>query len=209
MEEVTIQCSNNPDEVTICQVVEFLNKHFLPHEPMNISIGLIEPGYRIPFFDAMVRRHLEDEDTLLVTARITETGEMVGLAVLIMERYHVCRMLAIDRFCNNILSSIEDSIDKDSSHESKAICMDHDIPKKLKQIFDFIDFMKSHVDMTRDFHVDTWADVEFLACHSEKRIPGLGTELIARAVQKLQEMGVKVGKSPISFQPQEKVIISF
>ena len=87
MESVTIQCSNNPDEVTICQVVEFLNKHFLPHEPMNISIGLIEPGYRIPFFDAMVRRHLEEEDTLLVTARITETGEMVGLAVLIMQRY--------------------------------------------------------------------------------------------------------------------------
>ena len=72
--------------------------------------------------------------------------------------------------------------------------MDDDIPKKLKQISDFIDFMKSHVDMTRDFHVDTWADVEFLACHSEKRIPGLGTELVARAVQKLQEMGVKVGK---------------
>ena len=193
MEAATIQCSNNPDEVTKYQVVEFLNKHFLPHEPMNISIGLIEPGYRIPFFDAMVRRHLEEEDTLLVTARITETGEMVGLAVLIMERYHVCRMLAIDRFCNNIFSSIEDSIDKDSRKESKAICMDDDIPKKLKKIFDFIDYMKSHVDMTRDFHVDTWADVEFLACHSEKRIPGLGTELIARAVEKLQEMGVKVG----------------
>ena len=66
------------------------------------------------------------------------------------------------------------------------------IPKKLKQIFYFIDIMKSHVDMSRDFHVDTWADVEFLACHAEKRIPGLGTELIARGVQKLREMGVKV-----------------
>ena len=65
---------------------------------------------------------------------------------------------------------------------------------KLKQIFNFIDMMKSHVDISRDFHVDTWADVEFLACHAEKRIPGLGTELIARGVQKLQEMGVKVRK---------------
>ena len=68
------------------------------------------------------------------------------------------------------------------------------IPKKLKQIFDFIGMMKSHVDIPRDFHVDTWADVEFLACHAEKRIPGLGTELIARGVQKLQEIGVKVRK---------------
>ena len=66
------------------------------------------------------------------------------------------------------------------------------IPKKLRQIFDFIDMMKSHVDISRDFHVGTWADVEFLACHAEKRIPGLGTELISRGVQKLQEMGVKV-----------------
>ena len=83
---VTIQCSRAADEVTICEVVEFLNRHFLPHEPMNISINLLEPGYRIPFFDAMVRSHLVREDTLLVTARDTETGEMRGLAVFIMER---------------------------------------------------------------------------------------------------------------------------
>ena len=68
------------------------------------------------------------------------------------------------------------------------------MPKKLKKIFNFIDFMKSHVDIPRDFHVDTWADVEFLVCHAEVRIPGLGTELVARGVHKLQEMGVKVSK---------------
>ena len=87
MEGLTIQCSQNADEVTICEVVEFLNRHFLPHEPMNISIGLLEPGYRIPFYDAMVRSHLVKEDTLLVTARDTKTGEMKGLAVFIMEKY--------------------------------------------------------------------------------------------------------------------------
>ena len=200
MEAVTIHCSYNADEVTICEVVEFLNRHFLPHEPMNISIGLLEPGYRIPFFDAMVRRHLEAEDTLLVTARMTETGEIVGLAVLIMERYPVinvqeCRMISISNIIYvNILSSMDDT-DKHSSNELKAIGKDDDIPdipKKLNQIFDFIDFMKSHVDIARDFHVDTWADVEFLACHSEKIIPGLGTELVVRAVQKMQEKRVKV-----------------
>ena len=86
METVTIQSSLASDDGTISEVVEFLNQHFLPHEPMNISIGLIQPGYRIPFFDAMVRSHLEREDTLLVTARDTETGEMMGVAVFIMER---------------------------------------------------------------------------------------------------------------------------
>ena len=189
MEAVTIHCSSNADEVTICEVIEFLNRHFLPHEPMNISIGLLEPGYRIPFFDAMVRRHLEAKDTLLVTARVTETGEIVGLAVLIMERYPLSNVQSAGYV--NILSSMDD-IDKHSSNEPKAIGKDDDIPKKLNQIFDFIDFMKSHVDLARDFVADTWADIEFLACHSKNRIPGLGTELVATAVQKLQEMGVKV-----------------
>ena len=87
MEGLTIDCSRGADEVTICEVVEFLNRHFLPHEPMNMAIGLLEPGYRIPYLDAMVRGHLAREDTMLVTARDTGTGEMRGLAVFIMERY--------------------------------------------------------------------------------------------------------------------------
>ena len=28
------------------EIIEFLNQHFLAAEPMNISIGLCEPGYR-------------------------------------------------------------------------------------------------------------------------------------------------------------------
>ena len=68
------------------------------------------------------------------------------------------------------------------------------IPEKLQRIFDFIDFMKSHVDLARDYGVETWAEVELLACHSATRVPGLGTELIARGVQKLREDGVEVIK---------------
>ena len=29
------------------EVLEFLNHHFLHHEPMNMAIGLVAPGYRI------------------------------------------------------------------------------------------------------------------------------------------------------------------
>ena len=102
MEGVTIDCSRCVDEVTICEVVEFLNRHFLPHEPMNMAVGLLEPGYRIPYFDAMVRSHLAREDTMLVTARDIGTGEMRGLAVFIMERYVMSHSiwisLSINRF---------------------------------------------------------------------------------------------------------------
>ena len=29
------------------EVVDFLNQHFLHQEPMNLSIGLCDPGYRL------------------------------------------------------------------------------------------------------------------------------------------------------------------
>ena len=31
---------------------------------MNIFIGLLEPGYRIPYFDKMVRQQLSEEGTV-------------------------------------------------------------------------------------------------------------------------------------------------
>ena len=68
------------------EVVEFLNTHFLPWEPMNISIGLISPGYKIPYFDAMVQRHLRMKDTLVILARDEEDNQLLGLAVFINEK---------------------------------------------------------------------------------------------------------------------------
>ena len=28
------------------EIVDFMNEHFVPHEPLNMSITLCEPGYR-------------------------------------------------------------------------------------------------------------------------------------------------------------------
>ena len=52
--------------------------------------------------------------------------------------------------------------------------------------------MKSKVDIEKKYKVETWADVEFLACRSDKRVPGLGRELVTRAVAIMGERGVKV-----------------
>ena len=80
-------------------IIDFLNLHFLHHEPMNISIKLCEAGYRyhksvhikhvaecfrMPFFDTMVKGHLELEDTVVVLAR-DEDRKLMGLTVFIME----------------------------------------------------------------------------------------------------------------------------
>ena len=52
--------------------------------------------------------------------------------------------------------------------------------------------MKSKVDMEKEYGVDSWADVELLACRSDMRVSGLGTALVKRAVGIMEERGVKV-----------------
>ena len=66
------------------------------------------------------------------------------------------------------------------------------LPRKLSSIFTFLDYMKSNVNIEKEYKVDAWADVEFLVCRSDKRVPGLGTELVRRAVGIMEERGVKV-----------------
>ena len=48
------------------------------------------------------------------------------------------------------------------------------------------------MDIARDFCVDTWADVEFITCHSKHRVPGLATKLVSIGVEILKKRGVKV-----------------
>ena len=66
------------------EIIKFLNDHFLPYEPMNVSIDLVPPGYSIPYFDRMVRSHLARSDTCVVMARDT-CHILLGLAVFITE----------------------------------------------------------------------------------------------------------------------------
>ena len=47
------------------------------------------PLYRIPYFDSMVRSLLDREGSTLVTARDSGTGEMLGLALFVMERFEL------------------------------------------------------------------------------------------------------------------------
>ena len=112
------------------EIVEFLNLHFLPHEPMNISISLVEPGYTIPYFEAMVRRHLREEGSLALMAR--QRNVLMGLAVFVTERHG----------------------DK-AEEDSDLVC-----PSKLTSIFQFIDGMKSKLDVAGQYGVSQWAEVE-------------------------------------------------
>ena len=67
-------------------------------------------------------------------------------------------------------------------------------PEKLSKIFQFINFMKSQCCVGDMFGVEDWHDVEFLVCHSERRTPGLATEIIRTGVRILKEREVKVSE---------------
>ena len=144
------------------EIIEFLNTHFLPHEPMNISIDLLEPGYRIPFFDAMVSRQLKEAGSLVVLAR--QRNILMGLAIFVTER------------------------DGERAEPDPGLVC----PSKLQSIFRFIERMKSELDVSSQYGVTQWAEVEFLVCHSEVRVPGLGTELIRIGTNMLADTGTKV-----------------
>merc|ERR1719483_272876 len=84
----------------------------------------------------MVKSHLDMEETVVVLAKDAKE-EIMGLTVFVMES----------------LNGAESAAD-DALHT-----IDTCLPKKLSNIFTFLDFMKSNVDM-KGYKVDTWADVE-------------------------------------------------
>ena len=154
-------------------VLDFIAEHFIPHEPINAAIKLVEPGYRMPFFDRWLESQLILEDTVTVVARDSQTGQMLGVCILEMERVKI--------------QAYSPQPGEATSSPSYSVC-----PEKLKKIFAFLDWMKEDLDVAGEFGVEEWADVMILACRADKRTPGLGTELVRRGVEIMEDRGVKV-----------------
>ena len=153
-------------------VLDFVTEHFIPFEPINAAINLVEPGYRMPYFDAWLESQLILEDTVTLVARDSDTGQMLGVCIVEMERVKIKPY----------------SPDPAESNPSYSVC-----PEKLRKIFEFLDWMKKDLDVARDYGVEEWGDVMILACRSDRRTPGLGTELVRRGLEIMEDRGVKVG----------------
>ena len=152
-------------------VLDFVTEHFVPHEPINAAIKLVEPGYRMPYFDSWLESQLILEDTVTLVARDSQTGQMLGVCILEMERTTIKPY----------------SPDPTETGPSYSVC-----PEKLKKIFAFLDWIKEDLDIARDYGVEEWGDVMILACRSDRRTPGLGTELVRRGLEIMEDRGVKV-----------------
>ena len=155
-------------------VVDFVTEHFIPHEPINCAIKLVSPGYRMPYFDGWLEDCLRKEDTVTMLARQPHTGEMLGVCIVGLER-------------PGGITSLSPTLEK--TGPSYSVC-----PEKLQKIFQFLDWLKEDLDLPGDYGAEEWGDVMILTCRSDLRTPGLGTELVRRAVQTMQDRGVKVDR---------------
>lgn len=153
------------------QILDFLNEHFVPYEPINSAIKLCEEGYRMPYFDAWIKGYLEKEDSLVISAR-GDQKELLGLVIIPVEN---------SKNLSPLSSSPVEQL------PSYARC-----PEKLQKIFNFLSWLKRDLDIEAEYKVDQWGDIMVLACRSDIRVPGLGTALIKEGVRVLEERGITV-----------------
>jgi len=152
------------------QILDFLNEHFVPFEPINCAINLCEVGYRMPYFDAWVQTYLDKTDTLVVLAK-DEKNSLLGLSIF----------------------EVETSKVQTYSPTSEKPCPRYECcPEKLTKIFNFLDWLKKDLDVEKAYKVERWGDVMILACRSDLRVPGLGTALVKEGLSIMEERGIKV-----------------
>ena len=136
-------------------VLDFVAEHFIPHEPINSAINLVQPGYRIPYFDTWLGNHLSKEETLTLLARDVTTGQMLGVCIVQLQRSQ---------------EKSDSPPPEDEAGPCYSVC-----PDKLRTIFEFLDMLKGGLDLERESGVEEWCEVMILVCRSDQRTPGLGT----------------------------------
>jgi len=164
----TFLCAKLEDQP---QILDFLNEHFVPHEPINCAINLCEAGYRMPYFDGWVREYLEKDDTLVLLAKDDAADELLGLVIIAVE-------------------SSKPSVD--TATLEKQCPRFEKCPEKLTKIFDFLEWVKKDLDMEKTYKVEKWGDVMILTCRSDIRVPGLGTALVKEGMRVMEDRGIRV-----------------
>jgi len=152
-------------------ILDFLNEHFVPYEPINSAINLCEVGYRMPYFDTWVQGYIDREDTLIILAK-NEKDELLGMVIIEVEK------------------SLK--VTSSSSTSEKACPRSERCPEKLAKIFNFLEWLKKDLDIEKEYNVDQWGDIMILACRSDIRVPGLGTALVKEGLRVMEDRGFTV-----------------
>ena len=153
-----------------------------------ITTKLEQCHKRMPFFDAVLKEVLEENNTLTLLAR-AKNKELMGL-IMISSKTTRCVRIFHNWILFYDISSSSSALVEDSPPPKLPIYAQ--MPAKFSKIMTLLKIMKKEMNIPRDYKVNTWSDVDFLVCRSDTRIPGLGTQLCKTALAILQQRGVQV-----------------
>jgi len=154
-------------------IVEFVNEHFVPFEPINKAIGLCEEGYRMPYFDKWVEDSLVSPDVIAILAEDKESGELLGIVI-------------------NVIHVMDYEKEVKAIEEEEVLSRCRKPPAKFLSVLRFLEHLGHDIDVAAQYGVDKWSDLMLVAGRVDRRVPGLGTELIKRSLNRAEEQGIKV-----------------
>ena len=139
----------------------------------------------MPFFDGWLIYALKSELNISLIARDEESGALLG--VIIME-HHAQEVESEDK---------EDDVPEVRRPEVRRpevrrTPRHKERPEKYDAIFTFLDWIRSGLDVARDYGEKEWLNLTVICCDTHTRTPGLGTQLCLRGVEAARERGFKV-----------------
>lgn len=151
-------------------IVEFVNEHFVPYEPINKAIGLCQEGYRMPYFDKWVEDSLVSPGVVALVAEHKESDELLGVVI-------------------NVIHTKDEDKDKavQKEEEEKDLARCRRPPAKFLSVLAFLEHLGHDIDVAERYGADRWSDVMLVAGRVDRRVPGLGTELIKRSLDMAEE----------------------
>ena len=132
----------------------------------------------MPFYDDWLVGCLKNELNISLIARDKETGALLG--VIIMEHH---------------AQEVESEDKENDVPEVRRTPRHKERPEKYEAIFTFLDWIRSGLDVARDYGEKEWLNLTILCCDTHTRTPGLGTQLCLRGVEAARERGFKVLRS--------------
>ena len=126
----------------------------------------------MPHFDDWLKCCLEKSKNINLIARDVDSKELLGVVMIDVES-----------------NQEKDEVD-DASADNLPLC--NQVADKMQTILTFLDWVKRDLNIEEDYGAREWAEVLFLTCNIKKRIPGLGTDLMHRATQAVEDAGLKI-----------------
>ena len=137
------------------EILDFLNEHFVPHEPINAAIKLCEAGYRsvgcwwqkmpsypddilrMPYFDDWILGRINNTRTVTMLARAEAGSALLGLVIM------------------DIVSAGEAAAAEAEDAEAEAVLPRfRSCPERLATIFTFLDWVKRDLELGAEVEED-------------------------------------------------------